>query len=398
MKVKTDVIIIGAGAAGLMAANHIKKETIILEKNDTVGKKLLISGAGQCNYTNNCSLKDFFEQYGANKRFVQYGLSKFTNMDSVNFFKEKGIESEVREDQKIFPSSFKATDIIDALLKDLKHKIVYNTCVTSVKKTNDNYIIESSTGTYQSKKLIIATGGQTYPKTGSTGEGYKFAKMLDVPVTKLYNGLCSITIDKDLSSLSGISIKNAIGSIYRDNKKMKEITGDLLITHNGLSGPMIINNARDMKVNDFLKINFIRENYQDFDNKLIKLSQNHSKKDIINALKILNLPNRLLEFLIKDVDYHKNIAQLSKKDRKILLKAFIKYTFKIKNIGNLENSMVTVGGIELNTINRKTMATKNDSNLYFIGEVLDVDGNTGGFNIQWAFSSAYLASEAINNE
>jgi len=396
MNKKTDVIIIGAGASGLMAANQVNKSAIVLEKNSQAGIKLLISGAGQCNYTNNISLKEFFNKYGEHKRFVRYGLSKFTNKDSIKFFEQKGIKSTVREDQKVFPASFKAEKVFNALLRDLKHPIVYNTKVTGIEKTNKGFIVNSTTGIYESKKLIIATGGQTYPHTGSTGDGYNLARILEIPVTKLYNGLCSIEIDKDLSSLSGITLKDIIGNIYRDNKKVKEIIGDLLITHNGLSGPMIINNARDLRANDSLKINFVGIRYQDFDEKLIKLSQEHSKKDIINALRILNLPNRLLEFLIKGIDKHKNIASLTKKERKLILDAFVRNTFEVLKVGTLKNSMVTVGGIDLNAINKKTMAAKKDSNIYFIGEVLDVDGDTGGFNIQWAFSSAYLASEDVN--
>ena len=398
MNKKVDTIIIGAGPAGLMAANHIEKETIILEKNSQAGIKLLISGSGQCNYTNNISIKEFFNKYGDNKRFVQYGLSKFTNDDTIEFFERKGVKSIVREDDKVFPASFDAQDVLKSLLDDLKHEILYNIEVQKIDKTMNGYIVKTSTGDYGSKKIIIATGGQTYPTTGSTGEGYNLAKQLNIPITKLNNGLCSIRIDEDLSNLSGITLKNITGSIYRDNKKIKEISGDLLITHNGLSGPMIINNARDLRVNDVLQINFIGERYEIFDEKLIKISQEHSKKDIINALKLLELPNRLLEFLVKGVNPHKNIASLTKKERKILTDAFVRKPFTVKKVGNLKNAMVTVGGIDLNAINRKTMATKDSPDVYFIGEVLDVDGDTGGFNIQWAFSSAYLASIDINKK
>ena len=398
MNKEADVIIIGTGPAGLMAANQINKKTIVLEKNSQPGLKLLISGAGQCNYTNNIALKEFFNQYGEHKRFIQYGISKFTNKDSIDFFKNKGIDSTVREDQKVFPSSFESKDVLNALLKGLKHPIAYNTEVKTVEKENNQLIVKTTSGIYKSEKLIIATGGQTYPMTGSTGDGYDLAKQLKVPVTKLHNGLCSIRTDQDLSPLSGITLKNITSSIYRENKKIKAIEGDLLITHKGLSGPMIINHARDLIKGDLLKINFVGENYQNFEEKLIKFSQEHSKKDIINALKILNLPNRLLEFLLKDIDGHKNIAALSKKDRKVILKAFVRNTFEVTQVGNLKNSMVTVGGVDLNAINRKTMATKKDADVYFIGEVLDIDGNTGGFNIQWAFSSAYLASVDINKQ
>jgi hypothetical protein len=398
MSKKTDIIIIGAGPAGLMAANHIKKDTIILENNKRAGIKLLISGAGQCNYTNNIPIKEFFTKYGDHKRFVQYGLSKFTNKDSIDFFNRKGVESSVREDQKVFPASFKAKSILEALLKDLEHSIIYNTKVQNIQKKNNGFSVKTTTGVYEANKIIVATGGCTYPRTGSTGDGYELAKQLNIPVTEINNGLCSIRINRDLSTLSGITLKNTTASIYRDHKKEKEINGDLLITHNGLSGPLIINNARDLRKKDLLKINFIGENEQVFDEKLQKISQEYSKKDIINALKVLNLPNRLLAFLTKDIDAHKNIASLTKEERKILINNFVKNTFEVKAVGNSSNSMVTVGGVDLNAINKKTMATNKNTNVYFIGEVLDVDGDTGGFNIQWAFSSGYLASIDINNK
>src|SRR6056297_2750043 len=231
MNKKVDTIIIGAGPAGLMAANHIKKDTIILEKNSRAGIKLLISGAGQCNYTNNISIKEFFNKYGDHKRFVQYGLSKFTNKDSINFFKRKGIESSVREDQKVFPASFKAKDILEALLKDLEHSIVYNAKVEKIEQKNERFLVKTTTGVYEANKVIVATGGRTYPTTGSAGDGYDLAKQLDIYVTKMHNGLCSVDIDQDLSTLSGITLKDITGSIYRNHQKEKEINGDLLITH-----------------------------------------------------------------------------------------------------------------------------------------------------------------------
>lgn len=391
-----EVIIIGAGVSGLMLGNLLKKDFIILEKKESSGKKLLISGSGQCNYTNTYNIRKFHEKFGEHKKFVRYGFSKFTNQDSIDFFKKRGLNSFFRKDGKVFPVTKDAKYLLDTLLTKLKCKIKYNSKVISVDKENDCYIVKTEGNVYKSKYLVVSTGGRTYPITGSEGDGYRFAKSLDINVTKLKNGLCSIKVYENMAEVSGISFSNISAYLYRKNKKVMDLEGDLLITHDGLSGPLIINNSRYMNEGDCIIINFLNINKNDFEKELLSLIDKNGKKNILNLLKEFNLPLNFIKNILCDINLNKNAGELSKDDRLKIIKGFINNSFKIKKVGTLHNSMVTVGGIDLKDINKKTMESKKNKNLFFTGEVLDIDGDTGGYNIQWAFSSAYLASERIN--
>jgi|LGVF01.1.fsa_nt_gb predicted Rossmann fold flavoprotein len=393
-----EIIIIGAGPAGLMAANMMKKEYIILEKNLEVGKKLLISGSGQCNFTNICSLIEFSEKFGDKKRFVQFGLSKFNNNDSINFFKNKNLSSYIREDGKVFPITMDSNDILKTLLIDIKDEIMYNCEVLSINKKDKFYFVKTNNQLYKSKYVIVATGGRTYPKTGSTGDGYKFAADFNINMVKLRNGLCGINIYEDFSDISGVSFQNIKVDLYRDNRKNMEFYGDLLFTHSGISGPIIINNARYIREEDILKMNFLNQKSEEFEKKLIDKMHKHPKKSIINILKEFDIPDRVLIKLVNNIGLNVNGAELSKKNRKLIVSSLTEKCFTVKKVGTLHNSMVTVGGIDLSEINKKSMESKDNKNLFFIGEVLDIDGDTGGYNIQWAFTSAKLASLKINEK
>ena len=394
--INKEVIIIGAGPAGLMAANIIDKEFILLEKNNEVGKKILISGSGQCNYTNACKIKEFNEKFGNKKRFVQYGFSKFSNEDSINFFRDKNLMSYIREDGKVFPSTLNAEDIINALTKKIKNKIKCDSEVLSVERKEEYYFIKTKNEIYKAKYVIISTGGRTYPKTGSTGDGYKFAKNLGINIVKLKNGLCGLNIYEDLSEFSGISFKNISGEVYRNDRKIIELSGDLLFTHIGLSGPSIINNSRYINEEDIIKINFSGMKKEEFENKFIEKIKKQSKKTVINNIKEFDIPDRIIFKFLEDIELNIISAELNKKNRNLIIKNITEKEFTVKKVGTLHNSMVTVGGIDLKEINKKSMECKNNENLFFIGEVLDVDGDTGGYNIQWAFTSANLASSKIN--
>jgi len=394
--INKEVIIIGAGPAGLMAANIIDKEFILLEKNNEVGKKILISGSGQCNYTNACKIKEFNEKFGNKKRFVQYGFSKFSNEDSINFFRDKNLMSYIREDGKVFPSTLNAEDIINALTKKIKNKIKCDSEVLSVERKEEYYFIKTKNEIYKAKYVIISTGGRTYPKTGSTGDGYKFAKNLGINIVKLKNGLCGLNIYEDLSEFSGISFKNISGEVYRNDRKIIELSGDLLFTHIGLSGPSIINNSRYINEEDIIKINFSGMKKEEFENKFIEKIKKQSKKTVINNIKEFDIPDRIIFKFLENIELNIISAELNKKNRNLIIKNITEKEFTVKKVGTLHNSMVTVGGIDLKEINKKSMECKNNENLFFIGEVLDVDGDTGGYNIQWAFTSANLASSKIN--
>jgi len=394
----SEVIIIGAGPAGLMAANIIDKDFILLEKNSEVGKKILISGSGQCNYTNACKIREFNEKFGNKKRFVQYGLSKFSNEDAIDFFENKNLMSYIREDGKVFPSTLNAEDIIKALTKEIKNNIKYDSEVLNIERKEEHYFIKTKKEIYKAKFLIISTGGRTYPKTGSTGDGYEFAKDLGINIVKLKNGLCGLNIYEDFSEFSGISFKNISGEIYRNDKKIIELDGDLLFTHIGLSGPAIINNSRYINEEDIIRINFSGMKKEEFEHKFIEKITEQSKKTVINNIKEFNIPDRIIFKLLENIELNIISAELNKKNRNLIIKNITEKIFTVKKVGTLHNSMVTVGGVDLKEINKKSMECKNKENLFFIGEILDVDGDTGGYNIQWAFTSANLAALKINEK
>lgn len=399
-----DVIVIGAGPAGLFAAANIKnKKVLIIEKNKTAGKKLLLSGAGQCNYTNNCEINEFLQKYGDKGRFIKTALYNFTNHDALCFFKGKGLNSIVREDNKVFPSTFKAMDVLNILIDCVKHtEMLFNTPAEKVSydESKKVFYIKTDTANFTCRNLIIAVGGKSYPNTGSAGDGYKFAKSLGHSIVDPKPALTPVYVeDYQFKELSGISFENIKISLFKNNKKAKEFTGDFLFTHVNISGPVIINNSRYMDAGDVLKVNFTSFNEDEFKVYFEKLILSSSKLSIKTALKRLNLPKRFIEKIleISDVDESLSCGMLGKSPRKYLIELFSAHPMKIKKLGDYNIAMSTKGGVSTAEINQKTMESKKIPRLYFAGEILDYDGDTGGFNIQGAFSTAKLAADHINN-
>lgn len=398
-----DVIIIGAGPAGLFAAASIKnKKILIIEKNETAGKKLLLSGAGQCNYTNNCEISEFLQKYGDKGRFVKTALYNFTNHDAMHFFKEKGLSSIIREDNKVFPHTFKARDVLDVMIDCVKHaKILFNTPAERVSYDENKkvFYIKTDAASFACSNLIIAAGGKSYPNTGATGDGYKFAESLGHSIIAPKPALTPVYVENyRFKELSGISFENIKISLFKSNKKAKEFTGDFLFTHVNISGPVIINNSRYMDGGDILKVNFTSFNENEFKIYFEDLIASSSKLNIKTALRQLNLPKRFVEKIleISDVDESLSCSVLNKSSRKYLIELFSAHPMKIKKLGDYNIAMSTNGGVSTVEINQKTMESKKIPRLYFAGEVLDYDGDTGGFNIQGAFSTAKLAADQIN--
>ncbi len=398
-----DVIIIGAGPAGLFAAANIKnKKVLIIEKNKTPGRKLLLSGSGQCNYTNNCEISEFLKKYGEKGRFIKTALYNFTNHDLINFFKDNRLNSTIREDNKVFPHSFKAIDVLNVLIDCLGlTEMLINTAVDKVSYDENSklFFIKTDTASYACHNLIIATGGKSYPNTGSTGDGFKFAESLGHSIVEPKPALTPVYVKSyQFSELSGISFENIKISLFKNNKKAKEFTGDFLFTHVNISGPVIINNSRYMEAGDIIKINFTSFHNEDefriyFENLIAS-----SKSNIKAALKELNFPKRFVDKILQicNVDENLSCSQLNKNSRKSLIEMFSAHPMEIKKLGDYHIAMVTKGGVSTDEINPKTMESKKIPCLYFPGEVLDYDGDTGGFNIQAAFSTAKLVSDQIN--
>lgn len=398
-----DVIIIGAGPAGLFVAANIKnKKVLIIEKNKTPGKKLKLSGAGQCNYTNNCEINELLQKYGDKGRFIKTALYNFTNQNTINFFKENGLDSIIREDNKVFPYSFKAADVLNVLIDCTKHaEMLLNTSVDKVSYDENKklFYIKTDTATYACHNLIISTGGKSYPNTGSTGDGYRFAESLGHSIVEPKPALTPVYVENyQFNELSGISFESIKISLFKNNKKTKEFTGDLLFTHVNISGPVIINNSRYMEAGDILKINFTSFINEDEFRIYFENLISSSKTNIKTALKELNLPKRLIEKVLQlcSVDENLSCSQLNKNSRKNLMELLSAYPMEIRNLGDYNIAMVTKGGVSTREINQKTMESKKIPRLYFAGEVVDYDGDTGGFNIQGAFSTAKLVADQVN--
>lgn len=405
---KYDVIIIGAGPAGLFAAiklGYQNKRVLLLEKNQTAGKKLLLSGAGQCNITQGGDMADFANHYGDQYKYIKKALQNFTNKDTINFFEKRGLKMETLESGKVFPRSKSAKDVLDLLLKECtKHgvEIRYREPVIGIKKDEGLYQVELARSKYQADFVVVATGGMTYPVTGSTGDGYKLGASLGQKIIQPLPGLAPVEIkDFPFKELAGLSIGDLPITIWRGDQKIRDVQGDVLFTHQGLSGPGILNNARWMREKDRLCLNFIKEdNIKAFHKKLLDDIDKHGRDMIKTVLRKQNLPKKLLEAILIHLKIMGEIqcAQINKQSRQLLLKALTEFPLEISKMGGDHLAMVTVGGIDMKEINPTTMESRLHKNLYFIGEVLDIDGDTGGYNIQAAFSMAKLCADGISRK
>lgn len=405
-----DLIIMGAGPAGLFAAlkaaeNNEDKNILILEKNQTAGKKLLITGSGQCNITHSGKIDHFFDHYGDNYLFLMGALYSFDNYQLLNFFKERGLNFRTAKGGKIFPESNKAKDILNLLLDESKRrkiKISYNNAVKEVHYNYDRKIFEIKTTkkTYKSKYFLIAAGGKSFPKTGSTGDGFKLAQKLGHNIIEPRPALAPVIIKNyKFKMLSGISLKSKEISLWRNEQLIKNWQGDLLFTHQGLSGPGIINYSRYFSSGDLIKIKLLNYSKEELENQIIKRVTREGRLNLINLLIKFPLAQRLIEKILDnaDIDGSKNAAHLTKKERKKIVELISNLEFEIKKVANYNQSMVTSGGIDLKEINPQTMGSNLINGLFAAGEVLDIDGHTGGYNLQSAFSTAYLAGSKLSS-
>lgn len=406
---KVDVTIIGAGPAGLFAAIQCAKtnsKILLLEKNQTPGKKLLITGAGQCNLTQSGEVKSLLNHYGKKNRFLRSSLYGFSNKELINFFTERGIQFYTTEEGKIFPTSDKAGDILNILVNECKNKGIEINCTEPVQYTKlseqgNSFEVGTNQHKYETKFLILTTGGQSYPTTGSTGDGYRFAKQLGHSIEKPQPALTPVYIkDYHFSDISGISLSSIELSLWRNNSLLERWSGDILFTHRGLSGPGILNHSRYMQEKDLIKLRLINaENEAEIENLLIDKIQKNGKSLFKNLIKESPVPHRLLIKImdITGIPENKKAAQINKNERNKFAKLLYALPLEISRPGGFNEAMVTRGGINLQEINRKTMESRIISNLFAAGEILDIDGDTGGYNLQAAFSTAYMAGQTIKN-
>ncbi len=395
-----DCIIIGAGPAGLMAGAHLEGvKTLVLEGAKKPAQKLLISGSGQCNFTHSGPIRTFFKRYGAHDKFVRKALSGFTNEAVIAFFSEAGLKAHVREDGKVFPRSLDAWDVFKAL-RNRNEKNGVQICTESkalrVQRQADGFMVYGNQTQWKSKCLIIAAGGASYPMTGSDGSGFELAAQLGHTIQAPRPGLSPVYIAEfKLSELAGTVYPKGRLTHYRQNKKLASYMGDILITHTGLSGPCILDNSRYFETGDRLELNMLNEDITRhiLEDKLLK----GNKKRVKNILSEC-MTKRNAEVLVKlaeGVDEETVCAELTKAARKWLLQHAHQFPMTIKSLGALKSAMATAGGVSLKEVLSSTMASKLVTGLYFAGEVLDVDGDSGGYNIQWAFSSGMMAAMSV---
>lgn len=405
------IIVIGGGAAGMMAAIHasIGNEVILIEKNEKLGKKLYITGKGRCNITNAAQRSDFFEDIVHNKKFLYSSFDRFSNDDVCRAFEEWGLEIKTERGDRVFPASDKSSDVIKTLQKKLEDQnvhIMLNTCVTGLITDEEGHVCKGVTA--NGKKIyadavIVATGGLSYPSTGSCGDGYRFAADTGHAVTKLFPSLTGFVCSEDfVEGLSGISLKNISISIKDDEiegaKKGSYMRlGEVMFTHKGISGPLMLTlSAYLARAKNWPKKIYIDFKpaipYEELDKKIIRYAEEGSRQSIKNAFAKL-LPVKLLECVIRaaGLDMEMKAGELSKKQRAALTGTLKGMELTLTGLCGYNEAVVTSGGVDVGMIDPKTMESKKVKGLYFAGEVLDLDALTGGFNLQIAWSTGAAA-------
>ena len=409
-----DLIVVGAGPSGLFCAiNSFQKgkRILILEKKNSPGHKLLISGSGQCNITHAGEISDFLEHYGDHGRFLRPALLGFTNCDLISFFAKSELGMVQEKGGKVFPESMQSRDVLNVLTGQCRELGVEIKCgepAKSVSRIEDGFLVSGLGGKYRSRRLVMATGGCSYPATGSSGDGYGFARILGHSISDIGPALSPVIIkDYPFSDLAGLSFSDLKISLYR-RIKIKDHRGDILFTHDGLSGPGILDLSRYIRAGDLIKISFILEERRgELEKWLVEKSQNDGGKKMTTALAgmPLSLPpglqlsvrltKRLLQ--ISGIASDLQLSQLTREMRNRLIDNLTGLSFVVSDVCGFNAAMCTRGGVLTTEVDPKTMQSRLVQGLYLVGEVLDIDGDTGGYNLQAAFSTGMLAARSIKS-
>ncbi len=406
-----DVIVIGAGPSGMMAAGRsaeLGSDTLLIEKTDSSGKKLLLSGSARCNITNTCErVEDFISNFSESGKFLRNVFSVFFNKELLRFFRKRGLDFKVERNGKVFPITNKAEDVLAILVKYVKNsgcKILYRKEALDIIKRDDVFDVVTKDNTiFSSKKVILATGGLSYPQTGSSGFGFLVAKKLGHTVIKPRPGLTGVILKSNfLKEWQGVSFDDAAVSVYKDDLLIHKDRGEMIFTHFGISGPIIMHmsaviyDALESAKRVFLSIDFkpeissgvLEEAFQEE-------FKNSPARKISNMLKEFvpaRLVRRILEAMHLDGD--KRLSQVSKEERRLLAEKLKGFRMIVVLVRPIQEAMVTCGGVSVKEIDPKTMESRIVRGLYFAGELIDVDGKTGGYNLQAAFSTGWIAGSA----
>ena len=415
MQARYDIVIIGAGASGLMAATIAaeKQQTILLvEKMDQAGRKLRITGKGRCNLTNTSPIKEFISHIGSDGRFMRNAFSMFFNNELMQFFEQKGVALNIERGSRVFPQSGKALDIFLALINSIER----NKNITILKNTSATELITSPAGiagvvlsngtTVAASKVILATGGKSYPLTGSTGDGYTLAKnvghtIVD-PIPSLVPLVCT---EKIPDELVGFTLKNVSLTISDSNdKKICNFFGEMTFTPDGIGGPIVLSASRiisrRLQSGEQLRATLDLKpalDHEVLDRKLIRELDENGTRILKDALRLW-LPAEMIPLALQTmtIEHYKRLNQVSAADRKKILRMLKALPFTIVGTRSFDEAIVTQGGVSLKEVNPKTMESKLVKKLYITGELLDLDADTGGYNLQIAFSTGYAAGKAAN--
>ncbi len=398
-----DVIVIGGGAAGCLAAGTAArqgKDVLLLEKNERIGRKLMITGKGRCNFTNFSDVQNHITNCPKNGIFLTNALYGFTADDTIRFFEDYGVPSKVERGNRVFPESDRSGDIVFALrrfMNENKVKIVKEN-VKNLAKINGRFVILGNSGTrYNADSVIIATGGKSYPITGSTGDGYRFAEKFGHHINFLKPSLVPIEVAESwVTEMQGLSLKNVEIKLLSSNQKiLYKDFGEMLFTHYGVSGPVIL--SASSHIQDIRGIKLVIDlkpalDTTTLDKRLLREIDEYPSKLFHNLLKHL-LPQKMISVIVKlsGIDADRPAHSIRKEERKILLNLLKEMTMTLTCFRPLSEAIITSGGVCVNEIDPRSMESRLESHLFFAGEVIDVDAYTGGYNLQIAFSTGYLA-------
>ncbi len=406
------VAVIGGGPAGIMAsasASSLGADVLLIEQNSYLGKKMGITGKGRCNITNACDIRDFIANIPINGKFMHSAFYAFSNDDMIELLNRYGVETKIERGNRVFPVTDKAKTVVDALkayAKDCGVRAVQDK-VLAVKRLENGFSLNlEKRKQLLCDKVIIATGGASYTKTGSTGDGYKFAQSLGHTVITPSPSLVPLTTEGNIAKkLMGLSLKNVSIKITDEkNKRLYEDFGEMLFTHFGVSGPVILSASSHLR--DFNKRKYTLTidlkpalDFEALDKRVLRDFSKEQNRDFINSLDEL-LPKKLIDVIValSGIPERKKIRDITKEERYRLVNLLKNFTLTINGTRPLEEAIITSGGVDVKEINPKTMESKIVAGLYFAGEVIDVDAYTGGFNLQIAYSTGYLAGESAGKD
>jgi predicted Rossmann fold flavoprotein len=396
------VIIIGGGAAGMVAGisaaqSKPKQNILIIEKNWILGKKVFVTGNGRCNLTNINLSPDKY--YGENTKCLYNIFNQFSAGDTITFFNKLGVKFKTEKDGRVFPVTDTASTIVDVLSKELSRqnvRVYVNERVVKLVPDKNGWQIKTDKNIYETKSVIVATGGKSYPQSGSTGDGYDIARQLGHRIIEPRPALVSLELEGNLfKKLQGVKTNVTLTLTIR-RKVVTSSAGELLFTHFGISGPVVLDMSRliidSLNTSNFIvSVNFLADSKT---GDLATLFKTHSKKTLVNTLSLI-MPKQLCSVLLSElkIDFDKQASQITKNEMRFITERLTNWELYVKGARSFEESMVTAGGIAMDEVNPRTMESLKAKGVYFAGEVLDIDGISGGYNLQFAWSTGYLAGE-----